>query len=33
MAPAEYRAIHPAGTAPVITDDDVTLAESGAIIE
>ena len=33
MAPAEYRALHPAGTAPVITDDDVTLAESGAIIE
>jgi glutathione S-transferase len=33
MAPAEYRALHPAGTAPVITDGDVTLAESGAIVE
>ncbi|MDP3658486.1 glutathione S-transferase family protein [Phenylobacterium sp.] len=32
-APAEYRAIHPAGTAPVITDGDLTLSESGAIIE
>lgn len=33
MAPEEYRALHPAGTAPVITDGDVVLAESGAIVE
>ena len=33
MAPPEYRALHPFGTAPVITDGDLVLAESGAIIE
>lgn len=33
LAPAEYKALHPAGTAPVITDGDVTLAETGAIFE
>jgi glutathione S-transferase len=33
MAPAEYRALHPMGIAPVITDGDLVLAESGAIIE
>lgn len=33
MAPAEYRALSPFGTAPVITDGDLTLGESGAIIE
>lgn len=33
LAPAAYRALHPFGTAPVITDGDVLLAESGAIIE
>jgi glutathione S-transferase len=33
LAPAQYRALHPAGTAPVITDGDIVLAESGAIIE
>ncbi len=32
LAPAEYRALHPIGTAPVITDGDVVLAESGAIV-
>jgi glutathione S-transferase len=32
-APAELRAIHPLGKAPVITDQGHTLAESGAIIE
>jgi len=33
LAPTEYKALHPFGTAPVITDDGLTLAESGAIIE
>lgn len=33
LAPPEYKALHPIGTAPVITDGDVVLAESGAIIE
>ncbi len=33
MAPPEYRALHPFGTAPVITDGDIVLGESGAIIE
>jgi glutathione S-transferase len=33
LAPAEYKALHPFGTAPVITDDNLVLAESGAIIE
>jgi glutathione S-transferase len=33
LAPAEYKALHPLGTAPVITDGALTLAESGAIIE
>jgi glutathione S-transferase len=33
MAPAAYKALHPMGIAPVITDGDLVLAESGAIIE
>ena len=33
LAPAEYRALTPFGTAPVITDGELTLGESGAIIE
>ena len=33
LTPPAYRALHPSGTAPVITDGDRTLAESGAIIE
>jgi glutathione S-transferase len=33
LAPADYKALHPTGMAPVITDGDVVLAESGAIIE
>jgi glutathione S-transferase len=33
LAPAEYRALHPIGAAPVVTDGDLVLAESGAIIE
>ena len=33
LAPPEYKALHPFGTAPVITDGKVVLSESGAIIE
>ena len=33
LAPPEYKALHPVGTAPVITDGKVVLGESGAIIE
>jgi len=33
LAPKELKAIHPLGKSPVITDGDVTLAESGAIVE
>jgi len=33
LAPAEYKAISPLGTAPVITDGDMALAESNAIID
>lgn len=33
LAPPELRAIHPLGKSPVITDGDLTLAESGAIVE
>ena len=33
LAPPELRAVHPLGKSPVITDGDLTLAESGAIIE
>jgi glutathione S-transferase len=32
LAPPEMRALHPLGAAPVITDGEVVLAESGAII-
>lgn len=32
-APAAYKALHPLGTAPIITDGDLVLPESGAIIE
>ncbi|KAM0421354.1 hypothetical protein ACHAPT_010889 [Fusarium lateritium] len=32
-APPEYKALHPQGTSPIITDGDLILAESGAIIE
>ncbi len=31
--PAELRAVHPLGKSPVVTDGDVTVVESGAIIE
>ncbi|HKY90774.1 MAG TPA: glutathione S-transferase [Nevskiaceae bacterium] len=33
LAPAEYKALHPIGTAPIITDGNLVLPESGAIIE
>ena len=33
LAPEAYKAIHPFGTAPVITDGDLVLGESGAIID
>lgn len=33
LAPPELKAIHPLGKSPVITDGDVTVAESGAILE
>jgi len=33
LAPDEYKALHPMGIAPVITDGDVVLGESGAICE
>jgi glutathione S-transferase len=33
LAPPEYKALHPFGTAPVITDGDLVLGESGAIVE
>jgi glutathione S-transferase len=32
-APAGYKALHPFGTAPVITDGDLVLGESAAIID
>jgi len=33
LAPPELRAIHPLGKSPAITEDGITVAESGAIIE
>jgi glutathione S-transferase len=33
LAPPELRQVHPLGKSPVITDDGVTVAESGAIVE
>lgn len=33
LAPAELKAIHPLGKSPVIVDGDITVAESGAILE
>ena len=33
LAPASLRQIHPLGKSPVVTDGDLTIAESGAIIE
>lgn len=33
LAPAEFKALHRAGTAPIITDGEITLAETNAIID
>jgi glutathione S-transferase len=33
LAPASLRAVHPLGKSPVITENGLTIAESGAIIE
>ena len=33
LAPPELRAVHPLGKSPVLTDGDLTLVESGAIVE
>jgi glutathione S-transferase len=33
LAPPEFKKLHPLGAAPVITDDGVVLAESGAIVD
>lgn len=33
LAPPQYKALHPIGTAPVIADGDVVLSESGAVME
>ena len=33
LAPPDYKALHPIGAAPVITEGDLVLAESGAIVE
>lgn len=33
LAPPELRAVHPLGKSPVITDDGLSIAESGAILE
>jgi glutathione S-transferase len=33
LAPPDYKALHGIGTAPVITDGDLVLAESGAVVD
>ena len=33
LAPPELKAIHPLGKSPVVTDGDLTLAETGLIVE
>jgi glutathione S-transferase len=33
LAPPELKAVHPLGKSPVIVDGDITLAESGAIVD
>jgi len=33
LAPPELKAVHPLGKSPVITDGDIVIAESGAIVD
>jgi glutathione S-transferase len=33
LAPEAYKALHPMGVAPIITDGDLVLSESGAIVD
>ena len=33
LAPPELKALHPLGTAPIITDGQITLAETSAVVE
>ena len=33
LAPADYKALHPIGAAPVLTDGSLVLAESGAVLD
>ena len=33
LAPPDYKALHPLGKAPVVSDGDLMLAETGAIVE
>ena len=33
LAPPDYKALHPIGAAPVLTEGDLVLAESGAIVD
>jgi len=33
LAPEELKKVHPLGKSPVITDDGLTIAESGAIVD
>lgn len=33
LAPAELKTVHPLGKSPVVVDGDLTLAESGAIVD
>jgi glutathione S-transferase len=33
LAPPELKKVHPLGKSPVVTDGDITVAESGAIVE
>src|SRR3954452_66527 len=33
LAPADYKALHPIGAAPVLTDGGLVLAESGAVLD
>ena len=33
LAPPALKAVHPLGKSPVITDGDITIAESGAIVD